>query len=176
MKKHIKYLGYVLRHKWFVLVAGIKIGSPLLGLIVHDWHKFKSAEWFPYVNYFYGGIDMQSPPEQIQKKFDAAWLHHQHLGRHHWQHWILREDSGNISTLDMPRKYALEMVADWMGAGRAITGVWEMESWFLSNHQNMEISKKTWGILKGIFAGLAMVQAHAVAFEYWYEDRNNETN
>ena len=47
MKAHLRYLGYVLRHKWFVLVAGLKVGAPLWRLLIHDWSKFTAAEWGP---------------------------------------------------------------------------------------------------------------------------------
>lgn len=35
--------------------------------------------------------------------------------------------------LEMPRKYAREMVADWMGASRGYTGSWDMEKWLDKN-------------------------------------------
>ncbi len=54
MNKHWQYLKYVVRHKWFVLGAGRKLGVPLHRLILHDWTKFLPREWFPYVNEFYG--------------------------------------------------------------------------------------------------------------------------
>jgi hypothetical protein len=38
--KHVRYLSYVVRHKWFVLLAGIKTGAPLWRLLIHDWSKF----------------------------------------------------------------------------------------------------------------------------------------
>jgi len=36
MRRHWQYLKYVFRHKWFVLLAGIKLGVPLLQLVFHD--------------------------------------------------------------------------------------------------------------------------------------------
>jgi hypothetical protein len=42
------------RHKWFVLLAGLKTGAPLWRLIIHDWSKFTPAERGPYVRPFYG--------------------------------------------------------------------------------------------------------------------------
>ncbi len=40
MKRHINYFKYVVRHKWFVFLAGIKLGVPIMSLIIHDWDKF----------------------------------------------------------------------------------------------------------------------------------------
>jgi hypothetical protein len=52
------------------------------------------------------------------------------------------EGSGLIS-IRMPRRYALEMVADWMGAGRAITGKWEAGEWYKQNKSNIKLHLKT---------------------------------
>lgn len=95
--KHLKYLCYVLRHKWFVLIECCKLGISWRG-IVHDLSKFTPTEWFPYVEKFYG--DRPSPrdatgaydPLSVGGLFDRAWLHHQHYNDHHWQWWILRGD------------------------------------------------------------------------------------
>lgn len=128
MKPHVKYAGYVARHKWFVFRAGLKTKAPLWRLIIHDWSKLTPAEWFPYVNTFYRD-DVPGAPEA----FDRAWLHHQHRNPHHWQHWLLREDDGPTRTLEMPEPLVREMVADWMGAGRAITGRWDVGGWYDKN-------------------------------------------
>jgi hypothetical protein len=180
MKAHLRYLSYVLRHKWFVLLAGRKAGAPLWRLLIHDWSKFTPAEWGAYVAYFYGpsagdvayrwfqqtvayyrtsgaGIgdghfrqlleDEQRRKEQItterEAAFDRAWLHHQHANPHHWQHWVLREDSGAVKLLPMPEHFLREMVADWMGAGRAITGRWEAGEWYTKNHDVIQLEHRT---------------------------------
>lgn len=159
MKKHFDYLAYVLRHKWFVFLACLKYGEPLLiwrGLI-HDWHKFLPSEWGPYVDNFYGNYPLYKDignyqrtyygdkwtKEWVDRRFDVAWLLHQHRGPHHWQHWILREDSGGVKCIEMPRAYVLEMVADWRGAGRAITGKDETEAWYKDNWKNMILHPNT---------------------------------
>lgn len=53
MKRHFAYLKYVLRHKYFVFREGLKLGVPILSLILHDWDKFLPDEWFPYARTFY---------------------------------------------------------------------------------------------------------------------------
>lgn len=162
MKKHINYLKYLVRHKWFVLVAGLRTGAPLWRLIIHDWSKFLPSEWFPYVDYFYGeklsdekvmenwrreqavlGYRMSPSNEMRKAAFDKAWLHHQHRNPHHWQHWVLREDSGETVALWMPEHFIREMVADWAGAGRAITGKWEVAEWYSKNRHKMALSATT---------------------------------
>lgn len=117
--KHLRYLWYVLRHKWYVFQECARLGIPWAG-IVHDWQKFTPAEWSPYVDSFYGPWPYDERPQWLAVAFDRAWLHHQHRGPHHWQYWILREDNGRTTCVQMPERYVKEMVADWYGAGRAL--------------------------------------------------------
>src|SRR5947207_278928 len=113
MKGHFGYLRYVTRHKWFVFVACWQLGIPWRGLI-HDWSKFLPCEWFPYVAKFHGGphrswatihgdernsYRYEWTQEGVDEAFDGAWLHHQHVNKHHWQHWVLRNDDGDARVL-----------------------------------------------------------------------------
>ena len=50
----------------------------------------------------------------------------------------------------MPRRYALEMVADWMGAGRAITGRWECAEWYAKNREKIVLHENTRRLVDGI--------------------------
>lgn len=158
MKAHLKYASYVARHKWFVLRAGLKTKAPLWRLLIHDWSKLTPAEWFAYVQTFYGrddefyrrawriGVSLRPPRGHRLRDldaFDKAWLHHQLRNPHHWQHWLLREDDGPTKVLPMPEKFVREMVADWMGAGRAITGKWEVNDWYLRNFDKIVLAVET---------------------------------
>ena len=144
MRRHIAYLKYVLRHKWFVLIASIYIyiGAPLWRALAHDLSKFRPREWFPYAKTFYSpeGGGWYNPSDA----FNMAWNHHQKSNPHHWQYWILKEDDtiGNI-ILPMPRKYVLEMLADWMGAGRAIHGEWDPSDWYYGHYTSIQLNGKT---------------------------------
>jgi hypothetical protein len=143
MKKHYLYFKYVIRHKWFVAKAGVKVGASWWRLLKHDWSKLTLAEWHPYVNSFYGQWKYKERPQWLVESFDAAWLHHQHWNDHHWQHWVLREDSGAIKLLEMPKDCVFEMVADWAGAGRVITGKWEVASWYQLNREKIQLHSAT---------------------------------
>lgn len=86
MRAHWQYLKYVVRHKWFVLLAGIELGVPLLILLLHDWDKFMPDEWFAYVRTFYaadGTKRYQPGPD-----FSVAWKAHQKRNKHHYQYWM----------------------------------------------------------------------------------------
>jgi hypothetical protein len=163
VSKNRQYLKYVLRHKWFVFQKCCDYGLFWQG-IIHDLSKFGLAEWGPYVDKFYGGPypernygdirahfgDTCTQP-WVDRRFDEAWLHHQRHNPHHWQHWVLREDDGETKCLEMPRKYMLEMIADWWGAGRAIHGepdgiyaeYFELRKWYLANRDKIQLHDRT---------------------------------
>lgn len=150
--KHMKYLSYVLRHRWFVFVECLRLGIVWRGL-VHDLSKFLPDEWFPYVNYFNGEwrckgdvpADYKAPLE-IEAAFNLAWLKHQHRNPHHWQYWRLREDDGGTKLLPMPPKYVKEMLADWRGAGKA-QGFAELGPWYAKNHRKIDLHEETRDLL-----------------------------
>lgn len=128
MKRHVSYLKYVIKHKWFVFIAARKCHVNMWQAVIHDWHKFLPSEWFPYAETFYlknGRTQYNETPQ-----FAYAWNLHQKRGKHHYQFWMLTWDRGNTICLEMPEKYVREMVADWYGAGKAITGKWGAEIWF----------------------------------------------
>lgn len=145
MKQHFRYLRYVARHKWFVLLASFETGVPLLGLL-HDLSKFRPGEWLPYARSFYGG---ERTPD-VRRAFDYAWDFHQKRNKHHWQHWVLMNDSGEIRALDMPYRYMDEALADWYGAGRAQAtkekphrGWVQVRAWWEANNHRMTLSPLT---------------------------------
>jgi len=140
MRRHLKYLWYVLRHKYFVLVAGLSLRVPLLQLIFHDWHKFTPGEWFPYARAFYApnGENQYEPDDG----FNKAWNAHQKRGKHHWQYWMIAWDDGGTDCLEMPDRYRREMLADWMGAGRAL-GKPDTLEWYSANRHKMKLHEKT---------------------------------
>lgn len=152
LRMHRKYGSYVLRHKWFVFRAGLRTGAPLWRLVIHDWSKMSRGEWGPYVRSFYGP---QPRTDEVKLAFDQAWLHHQHRNPHHWQHWLLREDNGGLKTLEIPEGFVREMVADWMGAGRAITGKWEVGSWYSKNQEKIELHPSSRALVERIIQGVS---------------------
>lgn len=159
MKQHLQYLWYVIRHKWYVFVECCKLGIPLRG-IVHDWSKFLPDEWIPYAYYFYGdkakqnrewfaltakyGVFEAAPyGEHYEDKFNIAWNHHQHRNDHHWQYWILNQDDGGECLMPMTHAARREMLADWRGAGRAITGKDNTPEWYIKNMKNIQLRDET---------------------------------
>lgn len=149
MRAHWSYFKYVMRHKWFVFLAGCKTNAPLWRLIIHDWSKFIPCEWFPYVRSFYNRDgskrDWKTRGALEKLEFNMAWNHHQKTNKHHWQYWILINDSDEpkLRSQPMPTNYVREMVADWAGAGRAITGKWEVKTWYNANREKIILHDET---------------------------------
>jgi len=148
MRRYLEYLKYILRHKWFVLIASIKIKAPLWHAIIHDFSKFRFSEWFPYAYTFYTKNGEKQYKETIE--FSYAWNHHQKRNKHHYQYYLLTWDKGITTPLPMPKKYILEMIADWMGAGKAITGKWEAKEWYQKNKENIKLHPETKKIVEKI--------------------------
>lgn len=112
--------------------------------------KFRPSEFFPYANTFY---DRNGKSQYIETDdFAKAWLLHQHRNPHHWQYWYLKEDSGKKVPVSIPDKYIREMIADWAGAGRAITGEWEVSEWYYSNKDKIILENKTRILVETILA------------------------
>lgn len=142
LRAHLRYAGYVARHKWFVFQAGRKTRAPVWRLVIHDWSKLTPAEWGPYVRRFYAGragVTNGSDPDEWQR----AWAHHWHANAHHWEHWLVLRPGEQPRPLEMPEHFVREMVADWMGAGRAITGRWETAEWYEANREKMLLAPAT---------------------------------
>jgi hypothetical protein len=147
--KYYQYIRYIVRHKWFVFIACYKLGIPWLG-IIHDWSKFTPSEWGPYMEYFYGddGKKNREQSKEVHHKgidaaFDAAWNRHKNRNKHHWQWWILQEDDGPIKYIPMEERYMKEMLADWIGAGRAIQGRRDWRPWYDKQRDTIKVHPET---------------------------------
>lgn len=138
-RRHWAYLQYVLRHKWFVFRACLEYGLIWRGLI-HDWTKFLPSEWLPYARTFYApdGSKQYKPDAD----FNRAWNHHQKANSHHWQYYVLHEDSGGLVVIEMSAADRNEMLADWRGAGLAQgkPNTWE---WYEANKDKIMLHPDT---------------------------------
>lgn len=128
---HETYLEYyretVVPHKVAVFKAGMKLKNKgLLGfmtnadeawkqiLLMHDLSKF-SVEEAAYATHDFSDA-MQNTPQQLQA-FERAWHHHKIHNPHHPEHWWDVSKDGTTDAMVMPKRYVVEMVADWIGAG-----------------------------------------------------------
>lgn len=141
---YLRFVWSLLRHKWFVLLAGRLAGVPLWRLIVHDCSKFSPSEFAAYARSFHGDYS-RSPNdrERVSLDFTYAWLHHENHGPHHWSYWIPRSGRNANEPLPMPETYVREMIADCMGASKAYTDSWDIAAWLNENGPGWRIHDET---------------------------------
>ena len=131
---HLSYLLTVLKHKWFVLVAGIfrVSGIPIWRLLIHDWTKFLPREFGPYRRRFILNVENHD-------EWRIAVNHHYKRNPHHWEYWLHTDGE----PLPMPTTFVREMVADWLAAGRAYQGSWNIEEWLSAAYPKMCLHNET---------------------------------
>ena len=120
IKNAIGHFKTIMIHKYWVYKYAKQIGIPCQGLL-HDLSKFSWVEFSESVKFYQEG---KSSPIVAAKKaqgYSLAWQHHKGRNPHHYEHWTDKYDDGTIA-LKMPFKYALELIADYLGAGRAYQG------------------------------------------------------
>ena len=123
MKIKWDYFKTILRHKKYVFIECAKCGIFWQG-VKHDLSKF-SKEEFEASAMFYANGKYGEKTDEIKRAYSQAWLHHKGVNPHHWEWWIDFGKRGEIVVNKIPYKYVVEMVCDWVGAGR----VYEKEEW-----------------------------------------------
>ena len=143
-QKLIGHFCTVCRHKYYVFLFCCKAGIPWQGLI-HDMSKFSPEEFWESVKYYQGN---DSPINACKKAngISYAWLHHRGRNKHHYLYWVDDFDKGMIPK-QMLFKYALEMICDFLAAGKAYSkDKFTLKSeyeWWEKNHPTYEIHKQT---------------------------------
>ena len=111
------HIWMILRHKYWVFHYACLAGIPWQGFM-HDWSKFSRMEFVESVRY-YNGIG--SPIwlcKVLNHGMSYAWIHHHGRNLHHYEAWQDDFDHG-AHPVDMPYRYAVEMLCDFLAAGRA---------------------------------------------------------
>jgi len=122
INKSIRYFLTIINHKAAVFYACMKAGL-YLQAFTHDLSKFTLAEFIEYAKYYNGEISPVDKAKSI-KGYCFSWLHHRGRNPHHYEYWIDNLDNGGIPLI-IPFKYAMEMICDYIGAGK----VYEKENW-----------------------------------------------
>ena len=116
----IGHLKTILIHKYWVFIYCCKLGIPWQG-ITHDLSKFSWIEFSESVRYYQGGKASPIPVVKKEKGYSEAWQHHKGRNPHHYEYWTDNYDFGT-TCIEIPKKYVLELVADWLAAGRTYNG------------------------------------------------------
>lgn len=137
----MKYLHYLLTHKFYVFIECCKRGIWWRGLL-HDLSCFLPSEFLLSSKYFLNKPNQSYKKEAYSDpKFDLVrLLHHQRNG-HHWQHWVLILDSGKMRAVEIPEKFIKEMWCDWVVAGQLQGN--DTEEWILTHFEDMVLHSKT---------------------------------
>lgn len=141
MKDALRYFAEVLKHKWYVLLYGLKVGGiPLWRLVIHDWSKFLPTECRAY-------IKKRVLHDCPRGEWRAAWFHHVRFNPHHWEHWLFEGEPQ-----PMPEHFVREMVADWMAAGKAYAKSADIQTWMSQNALKMILHRETGRVLEHVLA------------------------
>jgi len=152
MKRYWAYTKKVLLHKYYVFLACIKLGVPLYLAALHDLSKFGQEEFIPYAEHFYdcnGNLkkirnsDGSYDPSKQPDNFRFGWIHHKNHNKHHSEYWVIIGSDGSLNPLPMPDKYVKEMIADWVGAGRAYSNKTSPVEWYESQKAHMILHEET---------------------------------
>lgn len=117
-----KFIGHwktVRTHRKWVRYYCHLAGIPWRGW-KHDLSKYSPTEFWESVRYWTG---THSPIEEAKKQqgYSRAWLHHRGRNTHHWAYWADNFSEGFI-IYPMPMNDFVELVCDFLGAGRAYGG------------------------------------------------------
>lgn len=119
----IKYIvGHIKRiliHKYWVFHYCCKFRIIWRG-ITHDLSKFHPTEFFESVKY-YSKESSPIPRCKADKGYSLAWQHHKGHNDHHYEYWVDNLDKGGVP-IKIPFNCILEMLADWLAAGKAYKG------------------------------------------------------
>lgn len=86
----------------------------------HDLSKYSPTEFWESVRY-YQGTSSPIKAAKETKGYSDAWFHHRGRNRHHWAYFADNFSEGLTINL-MPEDDFVEMVCDFLGAGRAYSG------------------------------------------------------
>ena len=101
----------ITKHKWLVLLGCFRVGLYRQGL-THDLSKYTPTEFLVGVKY-YQGTRSPNAAERTDKGYSESWMHHKGRNRHHYEYWTdLSMETGRYESVQMPRKYLVEMVID----------------------------------------------------------------
>lgn len=139
----------------------------------HDSSKRSTEEYDTYDMYFYG-CDTNDRPEYVKREFLYAFLHHLHNNPHHWQYWVLIQDSGEghkEEVLDMPYNCVVEMVCDWWSFSwnkydntGNYDSLYEMFDWYDKNKTDIKLSESTRKDVEELLSSLQ----HALDMDMYY--------
>jgi len=133
----------------------------------HDLSKYFPTEFWESARYWTG---VSSPINEAKKAqgYSKAWLHHRGRNPHHWAYWADNFSEGLV-VYQMPKDDFVEMVCDFLAAGRAYMGdtfnYSREHAWWLDdrNKGNKAMHPKNKMMLDIIFSDLEFAENHMLS-------------
>ena len=101
----------ITKHRFLVMCGCFRVGLIWQGL-THDLSKYSPTEFWVGARY-YQGTRSPNTAEREAKGYSEAWMHHKGRNKHHFEYWTdMSKQTRNYESVEMPRKYLVEMVMD----------------------------------------------------------------
>lgn len=159
LKNTIAHFKKICVHKYWVAKYCFKAGLYWQG-ITHDLSKFSPTEFWESVR-FYQGTSSPINAAKAELGRSLAWQHHKGRNPHHYEYWTDKYDDGTVA-LEMPYKYVVELICDYLGAARAYLGdqfTYTGEyKWWLEKVKVAKIHPKTAKFITVVFDTLAQME------------------
>lgn len=109
----------------------------------HDESKTDPEEYFSYDDYFY--LKKNNRSFETVERFNKAFLIHMHQNPHHWQYWILTDDSkgDGEKVIEMPLSYIFEMICDWWSFSWRANDLTTIFKWWDEHKDWIRFHKRT---------------------------------
>ena len=121
MNNVINHFKTITHHRHIVIYHAFKCGILFQGLM-HDLSKYSPTEFFAGAKY-YKGIKSPNEGEREALGYSKAWMHHKGRNKHHFEYWtdynIITKE---MSPVEMPVKYVVEMFCDRVAASKVYQG------------------------------------------------------
>ena len=101
----------ITKHRFLVMCGCFRVGLIWQGL-THDLSKYSPTEFWVGARY-YQGTRSPNTAEREAKGYSEAWMHHKGRNKHHYEYWTdMSKQTRNYESVEMPRKYLVEMAMD----------------------------------------------------------------
>lgn len=133
-----KHFKTITKHRFLVMCGCFRVGLIRQGL-THDLSKYSPTEFWAGARY-YQGTRSPNTAEREAKGYSEAWMHHKGRNRHHYEYWTdMNRQTKCYESIEMPRKYLVEMVMDRRAAcmtyqGKAYTDASAL-NYFMGNRE-----------------------------------------
>jgi hypothetical protein len=145
VKKAWKHFQTVREHRKWVKYYGEMWELSKWQAFTHDLSKYSPTEFFESVKYYQGN---RSPIDACKEEneYSMAWFHHRGRNPHHYEFWQDGFDIGGYP-VQMPYKYAKELLCDYLAAGRTYMknkfSYHNEYNWWLNKRKNCAMHPQT---------------------------------